>query len=729
MTTTPVGRPIPIPRAILWKPAASAEARMPGYPVFIEQTALQALQEHHGAHPKEGVLGFLVGDLCRDPETRVSYVVIDATIRLNQAVYGDKTGVVVGKLWDRIQVQLKEIGGQLIGWYHSHPPDGPVPAAGDQETHLMYFTQPWQIAVVLAREGAQPVGGVFRPTRDPASVRTSLPFYELVDEAAEPGAKVSVLEWANFRTETGVLRGPTAPPAAAEESRTTLQIVRPKIPKPFTPRRPAAPQAKPPSQPEPPATPAPPSASPPPPPPKTERRPYTPSVRRSQADDELNPGLLDLLGPAKSPPAPPKPPPSDDGLEIERASDPSSAGAPPPPPPPPPPEVKKPEPKRPEPKKPEPKKPEPRPQRPTMRPKAIEDLPLLVDMDEVAQEETTPELAEPPAPAEPPARPAGSGPPPSALVRHELDAAFEEVPELPPEPERPQFEAPVIESEPLWPVGAEEPSVRRGRRWPIVVAVIVLLGTVGAAIAVKGFLLRDRGTAPAPRASQPEPRVDSPVATRRPPPPPPRPAERVIAPARTGFIAGAGQRGRVRSRLPEPLVFEVRDTANRPVAGQAVTFRAANATLDPARGATDAGGQLRTEVTLGPRAQTVTITATVGSIERTATVTAVLGPAATIAMTCGAEPVGGRLTIALGAPAVLRLRVEDVGGNVLAVTGLRVDVGDERVLRVAATAASGTTGSVTLHPGREGTTSLAVVASGLRETISAAVARRGSRCD
>src|SRR3546814_18196659 len=34
-----------------------------------------------------------------------------------------------------------------------------------------------------------------------------------------------------------------------------------------------------------------------------------------------------------------------------------------------------------------------------------------------------------------------------------------------------------------------------------------------------------------------------------------------ISSARTGFVSGGGQRGRVGTRLPLPLVFEVRDSA------------------------------------------------------------------------------------------------------------------------------------------------------------------------
>src|SRR5207249_11664523 len=35
--------------------------------------------------------GFLVGDLCECPDSNVSYLIIDAALRLSQPIYGDRT--------------------------------------------------------------------------------------------------------------------------------------------------------------------------------------------------------------------------------------------------------------------------------------------------------------------------------------------------------------------------------------------------------------------------------------------------------------------------------------------------------------------------------------------------------------------------------------------------------------------------------------------------------------
>jgi len=316
----PLRQPIPLARSILWNPAtAGARGGRPGsipFPIFVAQSAVAAIHEHLATappHPGQGLLGFLVGDLCECPETNVAYLIIDAALRLSLPIYGDRTIDVVTRIWDRIEVQVQEAKGHLIGWYHSHPPLPLSMSAHDTETHEHYFAEPWQIALVLGTGAdGEPAAGFFRAGTDEAWPSTLLPFYELLSEASfRPGGKKrSFVTWKNYRAYN---------PLADRPLRTQ--------PKPAPPALPGA-GAEVPSEPEP----APAAA------PEPEPQP--------QAEAEA---------PAEPPPPPKAPPPKSDELVFLTAAEdfasapsprasrptprptprPPPSPAPPPPPPPP----------------------------------------------------------------------------------------------------------------------------------------------------------------------------------------------------------------------------------------------------------------------------------------------------------------------------------------------------------------------------------------------------------
>jgi proteasome lid subunit RPN8/RPN11 len=305
---------MPMDRAILWNPASAAAGARPSgrapYPVFFQQEAVVALQDHLKASPQQAIFGFLIGTMFRDPETGVLYAVIDKTLRLNQAIYGDKTEVVVARLWDRMQEQLARAAGRLLGWYHSHPGQGRSLTTHDVETHDKYFTEPWQVAVVVGMEPEGVVGGFFRSGSSAAWAETPLPFYELLqpDSIRADGKKRSFILWKNYKAYNPVTPKaatkpapapppppplPPPPPASSvddlpimRDSADDLPIIRTSAedePAPHPPSRashprPAAPvfvpdepSLPPPRRPSPPAPPAPPPPPPPPPPPEPPR--------------------------------------------------------------------------------------------------------------------------------------------------------------------------------------------------------------------------------------------------------------------------------------------------------------------------------------------------------------------------------------------------------------------------------------------------------------------------
>jgi proteasome lid subunit RPN8/RPN11 len=222
----PRSQPMPLDRAILWNPPAAPGTTSPGrpstrvpYPIFFQQEAVIALQEHLKSSPNQAIFGFLIGDLYRDPETGVLYIVIDKTLKLSQAIYGDKTEVVVSRLWDRMQEQLTKANAHLLGWYHSHPGQGGFLTAHDVETHDKYFTEPWHVAVLVAAEAGGVTGRFFRSGQNADWHKAPIAFYELLQpESIKPdGKKRSFITWRNYKAYGPTLTGPK-PKAAAPES-------------------------------------------------------------------------------------------------------------------------------------------------------------------------------------------------------------------------------------------------------------------------------------------------------------------------------------------------------------------------------------------------------------------------------------------------------------------------------------------------------------------------------
>ncbi len=308
-------RVLPVAQSVLWHPSSPGvvvrRAPSGAYPVFFDQKAVAAIHAHYETAGRQGMMGFLVGDLYECPTSSVRYVVIDSTIRLNQAVYGDKTLVIVSRLWDRIQDELHKTEGHLIGWYHSHPPLALELAPGDVETHLQYFKRPWHVALVLGAEHEGPVAGLFRPR--PGETSASMPFYELIesDEGFAGGKKRSILPWINFLSDDPAVLYADAHEAAAAAGAppvsgpaATLQVVRPGGPK--TGPNKAVPASPPPSGPV--------RAVPPPSPPSGPMRavplpPPSGQVKAVLPGTEARPALGDRLPPrAPVPPAPPAPP-------------------------------------------------------------------------------------------------------------------------------------------------------------------------------------------------------------------------------------------------------------------------------------------------------------------------------------------------------------------------------------------------------------------------------------
>ena len=147
-----------------------------------------------------------------------------------------------------------------------------------------------------------------------------------------------------------------------------------------------------------------------------------------------------------------------------------------------------------------------------------------------------------------------------------------------------------------------------------------------------------------------------PLPIRQPPP------VRVSA-ERSGFVSGGGQRGSAGAQLSRAVVFELRDSAGAPLAGQAVTFTGINARIDPAAVSTDAAGQARAGVTLGERVGSATVIAAIGVIERQVAFNVAAGPATQLEVMCGQGSIATHFAVRPDTVIVLRVSAQDRFAN------------------------------------------------------------------
>jgi len=252
-----------------------------------------------------------------------------------------------------------------------------------------------------------------------------------------------------------------------------------------------------------------------------------------------------------------------------------------------------------------------------------------------------------------------------------------------------------------------------------------MLGADAAMLAAVDACARRNATrsvppTPARAAPKPSPAPARPASRARLAPPPPPPLV-TRASERSGFVSGGGQRGAAATQLPRPLVFEVRDSAGAPLSAQSVGFTGINARILPATAATDAAGQVRVGVTLGERAGAATVIASIGVVEKQVAFNVAAGPAAQLVVMCGQGSVSGHFAIRPDSEIVLRVSAQDGFANASPLLGLRAAVADARIFRVVHVAQDSTVGAVTLKPDQPGTTSLAVIANGMRQYLTVTV--------
>ncbi len=206
----------------------------------------------------------------------------------------------------------------------------------------------------------------------------------------------------------------------------------------------------------------------------------------------------------------------------------------------------------------------------------------------------------------------------------------------------------------------------------------------------------------------------------------------ILAVAASGFVAGTGQRGIARTRLNDPVVFQIRNSAGRPIAGKTVAFRAVNADVSPDSVITDSAGIARVDVTLGKQAGPALLTATVDSVQKQASFS--VDPAAPVSVVIerdGMRVDGSTMAVPANATFVIRVSAQDAYGNAVGTADLARMIQKMRnrynlqsqLLKMMGVESDGAAALVTFKPAGVGQADLSIAGA----TVSVNVVPGGGR--
>jgi proteasome lid subunit RPN8/RPN11 len=187
---------IPLHRAQRWK-AEGENARAPSLQVFVTQTAFKAINNHANSDLDNEVGGWLAGRWCKDIDTKVEYVVVEALLPAQQVRSGSTFLTFTHDSQVAMLAALEERYAKkgIVGWYHTHPRMGLFLSGYDTWLHDHFFPHPWQVALVV--EPHSHTGGFFiRNGKQELDTRLYFGFYELHNRRHE-----SIVDWKNLQLE------------------------------------------------------------------------------------------------------------------------------------------------------------------------------------------------------------------------------------------------------------------------------------------------------------------------------------------------------------------------------------------------------------------------------------------------------------------------------------------------------------------------------------------------
>jgi proteasome lid subunit RPN8/RPN11 len=128
-------------------------------PVFIAEDTLDDILSYSAKDLKREVGGFLIGNFCEDHHQFISIdeflPAADASSKAGSITFTHQT-------WDNIHEQMEQSfpNRRIVGWHHTHPAMGIFLSNYDKFIHQNFFSQPWQVAIVV--DPCQKQFGVFQ---------------------------------------------------------------------------------------------------------------------------------------------------------------------------------------------------------------------------------------------------------------------------------------------------------------------------------------------------------------------------------------------------------------------------------------------------------------------------------------------------------------------------------------------------------------------------------------
>lgn len=117
--------------------------------IFVERRVFADLLRDCRADQTREHGGILLGEIYEDPGGR-HFLIVRASILAQHTVGSSVHLQFSSESWQYLWKQMEAFADCVIlGWYHTHPNLGVFLSGTDRRTHSLYFSQPWQIAVVI----------------------------------------------------------------------------------------------------------------------------------------------------------------------------------------------------------------------------------------------------------------------------------------------------------------------------------------------------------------------------------------------------------------------------------------------------------------------------------------------------------------------------------------------------------------------------------------------------